>query len=102
MFQHRATANAKGLKIRALEARMTMIMEETTRFIRSDARRTGGGSDDDDPIESLDSSIHDRLLNKGEYARLAKDQHAMKEVIDLVDCIIFGLYFCSVLSSGTR
>ena len=102
IFQHRATTNAKGLKIRALEARMTIIMEETARFIRTDARRTGGGSNNDDPTKSLDSTIHDRLLNKEKYCRLAKDLQAMKEVSHLRICIIFCLYFCCVFSSGTR
>ena len=102
IFQHRATTNAKGLKIRALEARMTIIMEETARFNRSDARRTGGGSDDEDPSDSLDSSVHDRLLNKEEYCRLAKDLLAMKEVIVLVNYILFYFYFWSIFLSGPR
>jgi hypothetical protein len=104
IFQHRATTNAKGLKIRALEARMMIIMEETARFIRSDAWRTGSGSDDDDPTDSLDSSIHDRLQNKEQYCRLAKDLHAMKEVIVLVNYIIFvsisGLSFSQAQDEG--
>ena len=102
IFKHRATTNAKGLKIRALEARMTIIMEETARFNQFDAWRTGSGSDDKDPTDSLDSSIHDHLLNKEEYCRLEKDLLAMKEVIVLIIYILFCFYFWSIFLSGPR
>ena len=80
------------MKMKALQTRMTLIMEETSRLIKRDARVTGGGSDGDGHgFELLDATISERLNRSSEYARLAKDNLAMKEVSHMYMLYVFLL-----------
>ena len=81
--------------MKALQTRMTLIMAKTSRFIKRDAIVTGGGSDsDDDTGDLLDATISDRLNRSSEYARLAKDNLAMREVSHMNMLHVFFTNFC--------
>ena len=84
-----STTAVKGCKIRALKSRMILIMNETACWIKCDSHTTGGGdiSDDKPPMDSeMDSQISAWLQQFEEYARLAKDLLAQKEVRLLFFC----------------
>ena len=42
IFSTQATSGARGMKMKALQTRMTLIMEETSRFVKRGAGLTGG------------------------------------------------------------
>ena len=57
----------------------------------------GGGSDGDDNTSNLlDATINDILNHLSEYASLAKDNLAMKEVSHMYMLCVFFAQFCCV------